>query len=136
VSQSSTVRPWVLALIGSMLMFAGWVLAIVPAFHDLHRVALVVGVAVVGFGLVLIPAGVDFLGNQTAGKRGPRAIIVSMLPSVVLFFITVAVLPLSAIFRVLATICEIGGMAIYGGAWGVYPRGSSSASPQSSSRRV
>lgn len=121
--QSSRTRAWVFGLIGSILMFAGWVLAIVPAFHHLHRVALVVAAAIIGFGLVLIPAGVHFLTSQSeGGKRGPGTIVVSMLPSAVIFFITVAVIPLGAVFRVLAILCEIVGMAVYGWSWGAHSR--------------
>lgn len=137
MAQSSRPRVWTLALVGSILMFAGWMLAIVPAFHHLHRVALVVVVAVIGFGLVLIPAGIDVLTRQPeGGKRGPRTIIVSMLPSAVIFFITVAVLQIDVVFRVLAIVCEISGMAIYGWSSRVYQRGTSGMAPERKSRGV
>ncbi len=129
--QSSQESLWVFGLIGSILMFAGWVLAIVPAFHDLHHVGLVVAAAIIGFGLVLIPAGVNFLTSQPAGgKRGPGTMVASMTPSAVIFFITVAVVPLGAIVRVLAILCEVAGMAVYGWSWWGQSSGSANTTPR------
>lgn len=126
--QSSGTHVWVFGLISSILMFAGWVLAIVPAFQDLHRVGLVVAAAVIGFGLVLIPAGVNFLTKRPEeGKHGPRTIAVSMIPSAVIFLIMVAIIPIDAIFRVLAIVCEVAGMAIYGWSWWGHSRHSPGA---------
>ena len=45
-----------LALGASMPMFAGWVLAIVLAFHNLAQVAVVVVLGLLLFTLVFIPA--------------------------------------------------------------------------------
>lgn len=74
----------------------------------------------VGFGLVLIPAGMDFFFRRPErGKRGTGTIVTSILPSAVIFLIVIAVLPLDTVFRVLAIVCEVAGMAMYGWAmWG------------------
>ncbi|MDQ2744255.1 MAG: hypothetical protein M3Z66_18445 [Chloroflexota bacterium] len=104
-----------LALLGSLLMFAGWVLAIVPAFQHIHRVALVVVVAIIGFGIVLVPTGLDlFMAPGPGQKRGLGTLLVSLVPAVALFLITVIVLPLGAFFRGIAIASEFAGMALYG----------------------
>lgn len=106
------------ALLGSVLMFIGWVLAIVPAFHHIQRIALVLGVAVVGFGLVLIPLGLDlFLAPASPAKRGLGTLLISMLPAVILYLIVVTVLPVGTVARVLSLLTELGGMLVYGWAW-------------------
>jgi len=108
-----------MALLGSILMFAGWVLAIVPAFHHFHRIAIIVIVAVIGFGVVLIPSGLDILGmpRDAGEKRGTVTLLVSMLPAAVLFVITVVVLPLAPVYRILAIVAEVVGMVAFAWAW-------------------
>lgn len=106
-----------LALLGSALMFAGWVLAIVPAFRHLQNVAIVVIVAVIGFALVLIPAGMDMMGAASGEKRSLGTIVVSTIPAALLFLITVFALPLETVYRVLAILAELAGMALYLAAW-------------------
>lgn len=112
-------RVLLLALAGSALMFAGWVLAIVGSFDHLRRVALVVAVAVVGFGLVLIPAGLDIVGGQgqPGEKRGLIPLLVTVVPAAVLFVIVVFALPLGAVVRVLAIVLEAAGLVVSGRAW-------------------
>lgn len=118
-------RVLLLALAGSALMFAGWVLAIVGSFDHLRRVALVVAVAVVGFGLVLIPAGLDIVGGQgqPGEKRGLIPLLVTVVPAAVLFVIVVFALPLGAVVRVLAIVLEAAGLVVSGRAWMAARRG-------------
>lgn len=105
----------VVALIGSILMFIGWVLAIVPAFHHFKSIALVVVVAIVAFGLAIIPAGLDiFVPSQ---KRGAATIIFSLIPAIIIFLVAAFVLPIGGIARLLAIISELAGMALYGWTW-------------------
>ncbi len=122
------------ALIGSLLMFAGWVLAIVPAFHHLGQLWLVLAIALVMFGLVLIPSGLDFYFWPAASdsKRGIGAILWSMIPALVLMLFTVAVLPTAPIVRIVAIVVEIAGMGMYGWAWWMHrnPPGEASPAPQ------
>lgn len=118
-------RVLLLALAGSALMFAGWVLAIVGSFDHVRRVALVVAVAVVGFGLVLIPAGLDIVGGQgqPGEKRGLIPLLVTVVPAAVLFVIVVFALPLGAVVRVLAIVLEAAGLVVSGRAWMAARRG-------------
>lgn len=119
VGSSPPTRLVVLALVGSILMFCGWVLAILPSFVHLQNIVFVVVIALIGFGLVLVPSGLDFVwfparSNQ---KRGIGVLLISVLPAAVLFLLTVAILPLSLAFRVVAVVAEFLGMAIYSRAW-------------------
>ena len=104
-----------LALVASILMFCGWVLAILPAFTYLQNIVLVAVIALIGFGLVLIPAGLDFVWfpSRPNQKRGAGVLLISVLPGALLFLLTVAILPLSFVFRVAAVIIEFLGVAIY-----------------------
>lgn len=105
-----------LALIASVLMFAGWVLAIVPAFHDLAGVVVVLILGLLLFALVLIPAGMDVLypGRPRAGaKRGLFAAVLAVLPAVALIVLTAVVMPIAPIFAVLAIAAEVLGIALY-----------------------
>lgn len=116
---SPSARLVALALVGSLLMFCGWIIAILPAFQHLRSIALVVVVALIGFGLVLIPSGLDFIwfpprSNQ---KRGIGVLLISILPAALLFLITAVILPISLAFQVIAVVTEFLGMAIYGRAW-------------------
>lgn len=116
-----------LALIGSILMFLGWVLAIVPGFRGIKDVAVVIVVAIIGFGVVLIPAGMDLFLQPAQGKRNPAAILISVLPSAILFLITVFVIPMEPLIRVLAIVVEVVGVALYVWAWRSTHRGPSEA---------
>ena len=108
-----------LALVGSILMFCGWVLAILPAFTYLQNIVLVAVIALIGFGLVLIPAGLDFVWfpSRPNQKRGAGVLLISVLPGALLFLLTVAILTISFAFRVAAVIIEFLGVAIYSRAW-------------------
>ncbi len=116
---SPSARLVVLALVGSILMFCGWILAILPSFQHLRNIALVVVVALIGFGLVLIPSGLDFIWfpARSSQKRGVGVLLISVLPAAMLFLLTVAILPISLAFRVVAVAAEFLGMAIYSRAW-------------------
>ncbi|HZS94700.1 MAG TPA: hypothetical protein VFA78_07875 [Chloroflexota bacterium] len=120
-----------LALIGSILMFAGWVLAIVPVFHHAKDFILPLVLGIIGFGIVLVPAGLAFFATvrEPAEKRGVGVVIVSILPAAVLFVITVAAFPLAPLFRVLALVAEFIGMGAYGWAFWAYHRGAASTGP-------
>jgi hypothetical protein len=98
-------------------MFVGWVLAIVPALHSIKHVIVILVVAVVGFALVLVPAGMELFLQPAQTKRGPTAILIAVLPSAVLFLITVLVVPVAPVFRVLAIVAELAGMAIFIWSW-------------------
>ncbi|CCF86196.1 hypothetical protein [Nitrolancea hollandica] len=113
-----------LALAGSLLMFAGWIFAIVPSFEHLQNIALVVGIAIVGFGLVLIPSGLDFFWfpGRSGQKRGIGVLLVSVLPAAILFLLTVIILPIGAAIRLVALVAEFVGMAIYSRSWWVFTR--------------
>jgi disulfide bond formation protein DsbB len=129
-----------LALLGSILMFAGWVLAIAPAFQHVKHGEIPLILGGVGFGVVLIPLGLDFLGTpreETSEKRGKGTLVVSLLPAVALFVIVVAVFPLSTLFRILAVAVEFVGMAAYSRAVWVYhhPSPASSGAEGAKARR-
>ncbi|MGH2449234.1 MAG: hypothetical protein ACRDFS_11625 [Chloroflexota bacterium] len=109
-----------LALLGSILLFIGWALAIIPAFHHIHSIALVIAIAVVGSGVALIPAGLDVFVQPAPGpgeKRGVSVLLVSYLPAIILFVVTVTVLPLSGWIRALALLAEGVGLVVYAFAW-------------------
>ncbi|HET7035206.1 MAG TPA: hypothetical protein VFI42_05930 [Thermomicrobiaceae bacterium] len=110
------------ALAGALLMFAGWLLAILPAFRHLHRVWLVVVLAVVLYGLVLVPSSLDIFTNRPRGngKRGAGTLAISLVPALAIFVILVVVAPLSLLAGVLAIVVELAGMALYGWAWWRY----------------
>lgn len=119
----SQTRDMGLALLGSVLMFVGWVLAIVPTFHQVKDVILPVVLGIIGFGIVLVPAGLEFFGRSQEApgeKRGVGVVFVSILPAAILFAIAVAAFPLSALFRILAVAVELIGMVAYGWAIWVY----------------
>lgn len=120
-----------MALIGSILMFAGWVLAIVPVFHHVKDFILPLVFGIIGFGIVLIPAGLAFFATaqEPSEKRGVGVVIVSILPAAVLFVVTVAAFPLPTLFRVLALVAEFTGMGAYGWAFWAYHRGVASTGP-------
>jgi hypothetical protein len=102
-------------------MFAGWVLAIIPAFRHVQSIALVLVVAVGAFGLVLIPSGLDIFQLPLADRgRGPMVLVISMLPAAGLFLATVLILPIGPGFRALAIVAECLGMGMYGWAWWRY----------------
>jgi hypothetical protein len=105
-------------------MFFGWIFAIVPSFDHLRSIALVVGIAIIGFGLVLIPSGLDFFWfpGRSGQKRGIGVLLVSVLPAAILFLITVVILPISATIRLVALVAEFVGMAIYSRSWWVFTR--------------
>jgi hypothetical protein len=111
-----------LAVAGSILMFLGWILAIVPTFRDLGSVWPIVLLALIAFAVVLIPPGVDlFARPATPGhKRGPIPVLISTLPAAGLFLITVFELPLAAGVRAAAIVLELVGMAVYVWAWWSY----------------
>lgn len=111
-----------LGALGSLLMFAGWVLAVVPLFHHVREFLLPVVLGIIGFGIVLVPAGLDFFGGP-GRKRGASVVIASMLPAAALFIIAVIAFPLTTPFRIAAVIAEFAGMAIYGWAFWSYQRG-------------
>lgn len=108
-----------LALTGSILMFLGWVLAIVPTFHDLANVWVVVLLALIAFAVVLIPPGVDIFARPGAPgqKRGLVPTLIAAVPAALLFIVAAAELPLSASVRALAIVLELVGMAVYLWAW-------------------
>lgn len=108
------------ALLGSLLMFIGWVLAIVPTFHDLASEWPVVVVALLAFGAILIPPGADifYRPGQPGQKRGLFPVLIAAVPAAVLFIVVVAVLPLAPLLRVLAVVLELIGMAIFMASWG------------------
>ncbi len=112
------------ALLGSLLMFAGWVLAIVPSFQHLNQVWLVTALVVVFFGLVLIPSGLDFFfwsaPADSTSKRGVGVIVWSMLPALALMVIAISVLPTPLVTRILAIVTELVGMGLFGWAWWTY----------------
>ncbi|HEX6800359.1 MAG TPA: hypothetical protein VF116_21790 [Ktedonobacterales bacterium] len=117
MAQQITDRRIVLALIASVLMFAGWVLAIVPAFHDLAGVVVVLILGLLLFALVLIPAGMDALyperPSMRGAKRGLFAAVLAVLPAVALIVLTAVVMPIAPIFAVLAIAAEVLGIALY-----------------------
>ncbi len=121
---SPPTRVVTLALAGSFLMFAGWIFAIVSSFEHLRNVALVVGIAIVGFGLVLIPSGLDFFwfSGRFSQKRGISVLLVSVLPAAILFLLTVIILPISVAIRLVALVAEFVGMAIYSRSWWIFTR--------------
>ena len=105
-----------LDLVASILMFAGWVLAIVPAFHDLAGVIVVLILGLLLFALILIPAGMDALYPERpvhGAKRGLLNALVSVLPAVALIVLTAIVMPIAPIFAVLAIAAEALGIALY-----------------------
>lgn len=105
-----------LAFIASVLMFAGWVLAIVPAFRDIAGIIVVLILGLLLFALVLIPAGLDALYPERlhrGAKRGLISAILSVLPAVALIVLTAVVMPIAPIFAVLAIACEVVGIALY-----------------------
>lgn len=106
-----------LALIASALMFAGWVLAIVPAFQDLAGVIVVLILGLLLFALVLIPAGMDALyperPSARGAKRGLFSAILSVLPAVALIVLTAVVMPIAPVFAILAIAAEVLGIALY-----------------------
>ena len=107
------------AFVGSLLMFVGWLLAIVPAFQHLASVWPVIAIASVAFALVLIPSGLNFFywPATSDSKRGIGAILWSVIPALVLIVITVAILPIPPVVRILAVVAELVGMGFYGWAW-------------------
>lgn len=113
-TRSDTIR--VLALLGSVLMFGGWVIVILSAFHHIGNLALVIGVAVVAFGVVLIPAGMDLVAAREV-KRNARSIVISAVPAVGLFLVALVTLHTNGPAAVVASLCEIAGMAAYLWAW-------------------
>lgn len=122
---SPPARLVTLALAGSILMFFGWIFAIVPSFQHLQNIALVVGIALIGFGLVLIPSGLDYFWfpARPDQKRGIGVLLISVLPAAILFLLMVVILPISVVFRVIALVAEFFGMAIYSRSWWVFTRG-------------
>lgn len=108
-----------LALLGSLLMFIGWALAIVPTFHDLASEWPVVVIALLAFGAILIPPGADifYRPGQPGQKRGLFPVLIAAVPVAALFIVVVAVLPLAPVLRVLAIVAELAGMAIFMAAW-------------------
>lgn len=105
-----------LALVASVLMFAGWALAIVPAFHDLAGIVVVLVLGLLLFALVLIPAGMDALYPERpkrGSKRGLGAALIAVLPAVALIVLTAVVMPIAPIFAVLAIVAEVVGIALY-----------------------
>lgn len=109
-----------LAFVASALMFAGWVLAIVPAFHDLAGVIVVLVLGLLLFALVLIPAGMDALYPERplrGEKRGIGAALIAVLPAVALIVLTAVTMPIAPAFAALAIIAEVLGIALYLGAW-------------------
>ena len=111
------------SLAGALLMFAGWLLAILPVFQHLHRVWLVVVVAVVLYGLVLVPSSLDIFTARARGKRGAGALAISLVPALAIFVILVVVAPLSFGLAALALAVEVAGMALYGWAWWRFQQG-------------
>ncbi len=106
-----------LAFVASVLMFAGWVLAFVPAFHDIAGVIVVLILGLLLFALVLIPAGVDALSPERPRTRGAKrrlpSAIVAMLPAVALIVLTAIVMPIAPVFAALAIAAEVLGIALY-----------------------
>ena len=115
--QSPSTASLALALAGALLMFAGWLLAILPVFRNLRHLWLVVAVAVLVYGLVLVPSSLDIFVTRRGGKRGPGTLAVSLVPAVVIFLILVFAEPLHAVASALAIAIELAGIAIYGWAW-------------------
>lgn len=116
MAKQITNRRVVLALAASILMFAGWVLAIVPTFHDLAGVVVVVILGLLLFALVLIPAGMDLFYPERprpGTKRGLGRAILSVLPAVALIVLTAVVMPLAPIVAALAIAAEVLGIALY-----------------------
>lgn len=110
-----------LALLGSILMLAGWVLAIVPTFRHVESIALVLAIAVAAFGLVLVPAGLDVFRLPLADAgHGPAVVVASLLPAAALFLATVLTLPIGQVLRAVAVASESLGMGLYGWAWWRY----------------
>lgn len=108
-----------LAVAGSLLMFLGWIVAIVPTFHDLRSVWPVVVIALIAFGVVLIPPGLDVFWRpgEPGQKTGLFPVLIAALPAALLFIVAVGVLPLSTGLQVLAIALELGGIVVYLGAW-------------------
>lgn len=105
-----------LAFVASVLMFVGWVLAIVPAFRDIAGVIVVLILGLLLFALVLIPAGMDALYPERprhGAKRGLISAILSVLPAVALIVLTAIVMPIAPIFAILAIAAEVLGIALY-----------------------
>lgn len=111
-----------IALLGSLLMFVGWVLALVPTFHHLSDEWPVVAVALIAFGAVLIPPGADLFNRlgQPGEKRGLFPVLIAVVPAALLYIVVVVILPLATGLRVLAVILELMGMAVFLVAWGSY----------------
>lgn len=105
------------AFVASLLMFVGWALAIVPAFHDLAGIIVVLILGLLLFALVLIPAGMDALYPERpprrGAKRGLAAAIFAVLPAVALIVLTAVVMPIAPIFAILAIAAEVVGIALY-----------------------
>lgn len=119
-----------LAFIASVLMFAGWVLAIVPAFRDIAGIIVVLILGLLLFALVLIPAGLDALYPERlhrGAKRGLISAILSVLPAVALIVLTAVVMPIAPVFAVLAIAAEVLGIALYLWDWYAGQRGSGTA---------
>lgn len=115
---SSTNFVLSLAGVGSILTFAGWVLALAPAFHRASNVTLVVVFAVVGFGLVLVPAGLDIITPSRPDRKGRRmSVVVAIIPALVIFGVVAATLPIGRGFLIAAIVAEVVGVLIYGWAW-------------------
>ncbi|HZU12682.1 MAG TPA: hypothetical protein VFB58_07565 [Chloroflexota bacterium] len=119
-----------LAFAGSILMFIGWVLALVPAFRLKTHPEIVVPlvIAVIAFGVVLIPAGLQFLG-EPGRRRGVSVVFASLVPAALLFILVVVFFPLQPGFRALAIVAEFLGLAGYG--WAFYNYGRDTSSRQS-----
>lgn len=109
-----------LALLGSLFMFIGWALAIVPTFHDLASEWPVVIIALIAFGAILIPPGADifYRPGQPGQKHGLFPVLIAAVPAALLFIVVVAVLPLAPVLRALAVALELVGMALFMAAWG------------------
>ena len=119
-----------LALVASILMFTGWVLGIVPAFHDLAGIIVGLVLGLLLFAFVLMPAGMDALhpvGSRRDAKRGLVTAILSVLPAVGLIMLTAAVMPIHPFFAFLAIAAEVLGIALYLWAWYTGQRGSGTA---------
>jgi hypothetical protein len=87
-----------------------------------HSIALVIGIALIAFALVLIPSSFDVFRVPATlePKRGLSTLLVSLLPAGLLFLLIVFRLPIGALFRVLAIIAEFLGLGFYGWAWWSY----------------
>ncbi len=136
MAKQMTERRVALALIASVLMFAGWVLAIVPAFRDLAGVIVVLVLGLLLFALVLIPAGMEALYPERPrrdGKRGLGSALIAVVPAVALIVLTAYVMPIAPIFAVLAIFAEVLGIALYLGDWYAGQRDSGSGSSTATS---